>query len=252
MSEFFSEITEPDADVEFPSRPEPIPDQVPETDEGAVPRLGLLDVIEAFTAMRHEWRGQTRESRALATAVESAADRICQLDEKLVAGFEAAADAAGNEVAQGLAEAIVEIDVHLSRAIDAAVSATSSRDETDLASQRQAVRDLFAKQNFIRRWFCRPFLQGVLRVMEEAQARRAVDPTSEGLQLLVTRVRRLLSDQRIDRLETLGMPFDAEKMNAIEAIHAAGRPRGHVIEQLSPAYAWRGRLLRYAEVRISR
>ena len=41
-----------------------------------VPAFGLVDVIEAFTAMRHEYRGQTREGRELAESVRSAVERI--------------------------------------------------------------------------------------------------------------------------------------------------------------------------------
>ena len=41
-----------------------------------IPEFGLVDVIEAFTAMRHEWRGQTREGRELAAAVAASTTQI--------------------------------------------------------------------------------------------------------------------------------------------------------------------------------
>ena len=42
--------------------------------EPEAPQFGLLEVIEAFTAMRHEFRTQSREQRPLADSITAAAE----------------------------------------------------------------------------------------------------------------------------------------------------------------------------------
>ncbi|MCP4512080.1 MAG: nucleotide exchange factor GrpE [Fuerstiella sp.] len=61
-----------------------------------------------------------------------------------------------------------------------------------------------------------------------------------------------MDENEIERLDTLSLPFDAEVMNSIGTIESADLPPGHVGQQLSPGYRWRGNLLRFADVRISK
>jgi molecular chaperone GrpE len=41
-------------------------------------------------------------------------------------------------------------------------------------------------------------------------------------------------------------------MEVVEAVSETGRPAGEVIEELRRGYLWRGRVFRYAQVRVAR
>ncbi len=68
---------------------------------------------------------------------------------------------------------------------------------------------------------------------------------------MLARLRRMIQDQAIERLDVLGRPFDAELMRAVGSIASTDCPAGHVAEQFSPAYRWQGQLLRFADVRVA-
>ena len=213
--------------------------------DDAPPEFGLVDIVEAFTAMRHEWRGQTKESRTVAESVHAAVANIEQLEEKLLA-----LTASGStDESRKLAELIADTDNQLTRAVAAASHADSNRrhrEEADL----KAIQYYFNGMNAIARWFARPLLA---IVTEQRQVKEQVteSPAVEGLNLMLAKLRRAMKEHQIQRLDALGQVFDAETMNAIGTVESRDSPSGHVAEQLSPCYRWRGNLLRFAEVRVT-
>jgi molecular chaperone GrpE len=237
------------------------PDQQSPDDE--VPQFGLVDVIEAFTAMRHESRSQIRESRDVSEALRNTASQIADLENKLLATLSqanhATRQAESDAGAVRLAETIVEIDNTVTRAVATVTSLRESSGGGDSAARdvdqlKLTLRDLYGSLGPIARWFCRPFADHVDGAVGDWAASQAVeqDPTLDGLEMLVQRIRRLMADQQIERVEATGQPFDAETMNAVESLATASELSGHVIEQLCPAYRWRGRLIKYADVRVAR
>src|SRR5262249_27615643 len=46
--------------------------------------------------------------------------------------------------------------------------------------------------------------------------------------------------------------FDPERMEVVEAVADSGRPPSEVIDVVRPGYLWRGRVFRYAQVRVAR
>lgn len=214
-----------------------------------IPEFGLTDVIEAFTAMRHEWRGQAREGRELSSAVVASVERIQQLENRLTAQL---AIATSDDILSNLVNLIVDIDSHLSRAVEACVKydALRIRQQVEPAA---AVRDAFEKQNFLARWFSRAFLRRALEILDSnAFQKSPVNPAMEGLQLVVSRLRRMMAERDIMRVDVIGKLFDADTMNAVSVVEFTQYPPGHVVEELSPAYRWRGQLLRFADVRVSK
>jgi molecular chaperone GrpE (heat shock protein) len=222
------------------------------------PRFGALDIVEAFTAMRHEWRGQTKESRALVELIDTAVSRLQSLEAKLLACV-AENRADDSDEARKLALLIAESDHQLTRAI----AATAQWDVSRMAREdadANAVERFFQGMGFVARWFARPLLTFVA---EQCAARPSAreNPALEGLNLMLARLRRGMHERDIERIETQGKPFDAETMRAIGTIPARDTatgnfaavdcPAGHVAEQLSPAYLWHGRLLRFADVRVA-
>src|SRR4051812_11910527 len=98
---------------------ESIGDGAPPHDDA--PRFGALDIVEAFTAMRHEWRGQTKESRALAEQIQAAVASFQALESKLLAGVAniRVTDNGSQDAAEArpLVSLIVDTDHQLSRAV---------------------------------------------------------------------------------------------------------------------------------------
>ena len=209
------------------------------------PEFGLIDMIEAFTAMRHEWRGQAKASHAVAEAVQAAASSLQQLEAKLLAQV---ANRSADE-SRELAGVIAETDHLLTQAV-----AVTSRCETHRRQQEEAeakaIQDHFNGMNAMARWFARPLLTFVT-AQRKAREPMSEDAAVEGLNLVLVQLRHLMKERQIERVDALGQPFDGETMNAIGTVAGEPCPSGHVAEQLSPSYQWRGSILRFADVRVA-
>jgi molecular chaperone GrpE len=241
MSESFSDFGSPPAPAgDKAAIEEPASGQLAPSD------FGLVDVIEAFTAMRHEWRGQTRESRELAESIKATAASLQELQKTLI---EQAASASSDD-GEELAKVIVDVDSQLTRAIGVVVAAEAGRIER-IERDRKAIEDFFGQMNFFARKVARPLMVFATRRLSDAGATESGTAT-EGLKMLLSRLRRRMKEQQIERLDAVGRLFDPEEMNAIDSVPAVDCPAGQVVEQMSPGYRWRGRLLRFADVRVAR
>lgn len=218
----------------------------PSADE--IPQFGALDIVEAFTAMRHEWRGQTKESRALAEQLQAAVMNIQSLESKLLASVADNRPDDSTEARQ-LVLLIIDTDHQLSRAV-AAIAQWETNRRLRQEADAKAVERHFAGMSRVARWFARPLLKfiGELRPMDGPVTET---PAIEGLNLVLARLRRVMRERGIERLDVEGQPFDANTMHAIGTV-ATDCPSGHVAEQLSPAYRWQGRFLRFADVRVAK
>lgn len=229
-------------------------------DVGADDSFGLVDVIEAFTAMRHEFRGSIRESRDLTQSLQQANSQIVALEPKLLAAASSADGVRFEAMSRRLVESLIEIDVNLTRGIntsdrlndrdDSIRQLRSAFDEMkSAASSCEKSRGRFA------RWFGKTQREVYAKSFEQLQIsidKVTNDSTFEGLKLLVSRVRRLIADREIERIETVGLPFDGEQMHAIDTVLTDQVPSGHVAEQMAAAYRWRGQVIRFAEVRVAK
>jgi molecular chaperone GrpE len=213
-----------------------------------VPQFGAVDIVEAFTAMRHEWRGQTKESRTLAEQIQAAVTSIQSLESKLLASV---ADRRSDDASEArpLALLIVETDHQLSRAVTAIAQWETNRRLRE-AADAKVVEQCAAAMNRVARWFARPLLAS-LAAQRSAQGPIDQHPALEGLNMVLARLRRMMREHGIERLDVQGQPFDANTMCAIGAIASTDCPSGHVAGQLSPAYHWQGKLLRFADVRVA-
>jgi molecular chaperone GrpE len=231
---------------EFTSKISDGPPQLPA--EHANPQFGLIDVIEAFTAMRHEWRGQTQETRQLAESVQSTAANLEILQTRLAS----LSDEQANDESRKLAESLVELDHQLTRAVEVFRNVEARR-AVDQARRIERLQAEFQRHSLITRWFARPVLNSALQELDVSGNEQSADNTAnEGLTLLLGKLRTLLKQHHIERIETTGRPFDAATMHAIGAVADSSQPSGNVAEQLAPCYFWQGRLLRCAQVQVAR
>lgn len=82
--------------------------------------------------------------------------------------------------------------------------------------------------------------------------RAAAEARQEGMRMTLRRVDRLLSDQRIAAIETVGRPLDPRHATAVATVEDPSAADGIVVEEVRPGFLWQGELLRPAEVIVAR
>jgi molecular chaperone GrpE len=84
------------------------------------------------------------------------------------------------------------------------------------------------------------------------RARQMLASVVTGYTMSVQRVQRALQQHGLEPIPAVGEPFDPEYMEVLEAVLDSGRPSGEVLEEVRRGYLWRGRLFRYAQVRVAK
>lgn len=245
------------------------------------PLLGALDIVEAFTSLRHELKLQVRSGRDLQQALDERLQHIEQrLGEQvaLVSRIDSAppvpqasATAGGDQrliaETRQLAEALAEIEENLQRAVETlgsplAATAQPSGPLNPLAELLAQFDRVVGEASWMVKLLARPLLARLRGLIEsEAQkptsaivdpARERLEVSGRGLELLLQRVHRLMEGCQVVRQDVLGQAFDAETMRAIDVVSAESVPSMHVAEQLRPLYLWQGQVLKYADVRLAK
>ncbi len=238
--------------------------------------LGAVDIVEAFTALRHELKLQVRGGRELQHALDQ---RLLQLAEQLheqqsalVRQIDGAVRGAhpqpiADAESRQLAEALVEIEESLGRAVESlgrslVDSLSSSPPEQPLKQLLEQIDQALAGATWTQKWFARSLLSRLQAIVEgdarssdsiaQDMIRERLEVSGRGLELLLGRVRRLMEACRLERQDVVGHPFDAETMRAVDVIPSESVPSSHVAEQLRPLYRWRAQVLKCAEVRLAR
>jgi molecular chaperone GrpE len=113
----------------------------------------------------------------------------------------------------------------------------------------------------------RPWRERLARQREELQAlrdgqeeaRQAAERVRSFITSLVTgytmsvqRLERALHQHELEPIPTVGQPFDPDMMEAVEVVADTGRTSTEVIEEVRRGYLWRGKVFRFAQVRVAR
>jgi len=85
-----------------------------------------------------------------------------------------------------------------------------------------------------------------------AQIERILESALAGLGLGLQRVERILRQFELEPIPTVGRPFDPERMEALEIAPDSNRPPGEVIDELRRGYWRKGKVFRFAQVRVSK
>ena len=224
-----------------------------EADDSAPELMGALEIVEAFTALRHELKLQVRDGRALR---DELAEAVGRLEARLSGQSPKAEPSAAAEASRQLAEAVAEVEESLHRAVHS-LTQPSPVDSGDPGSLLQQFDRAVQRGPWMARSFANDLLVELRRLVESSsrgfeQARVATERTRHGLDLLLRRVHRQMQQCQLQRVDVLHQPFDAELMRAVDVIDTADVPSTHVAEQLRPAYRWRGKVLHPADVRLAR
>ncbi len=221
--------------------------------EPAAEQLGAADIVEAFTALRHELKLQVRGGRDLQQSLSESLQRI---EQRLAAQQVPGSSSIGTSEGRQPAEAVAETEESLQRVL---ASIAPASQVAEAAADR--LLDQFDQAVMRAPWLAQKLAANVLRDLrglveqltdQSEQLRESLNATRQGLELLHARVQRLMQQCDIQRVDVLHEPFDAETMHALDVIDTPSVPTSHVAQQLRPAYLWRGSVLRYADVRLAR
>jgi molecular chaperone GrpE len=73
-----------------------------------------------------------------------------------------------------------------------------------------------------------------------------------GYTMSLQRVERTLQKHELEPIDCMGAAFETEEMEVVEVVAGSGRPAGEVVEEVRRGYLWRGRVFRYAQVRVAK
>jgi molecular chaperone GrpE len=227
---------------------------LPNDDAVDVREIGLYQVIEEFTALRHELKLQTRSARSLQEQTDASLSALREAIDAFRSVQPKEAQAAWS-AGKALAEALADLDVALDRGRAGVEKAARRLVEEPVRALRAGLDDLYARQSPLRRLLCRSYHRQV-RELAQGEGLRArqeiLDAMIEGYALIQSRLRRTLKAEQIHAIACVGRPVDLERMTVVEVVDDPSRPPGEVVEEIRRGYTWQGRLLRYAEVRASR
>jgi molecular chaperone GrpE len=73
-----------------------------------------------------------------------------------------------------------------------------------------------------------------------------------GLRLGLQRMERAMRQFGLEPILAAGQPFDPEQMEAVEVVAGSDCPPGEVIVELRRGYLWKGKVFRFAQVRVAK
>lgn len=73
-----------------------------------------------------------------------------------------------------------------------------------------------------------------------------------GYSMSLERLDRALGKHGLQPIQTVGLPFNPDLMEAVDIVTTSDRPNGEVVEELRRGYLWQGRVFRFAQVRVAR
>jgi molecular chaperone GrpE len=203
----------------------------PEPEEETV---DLATLVAAFTALRHEVNLQTKATRAQA-------EQMAQVLEALETPT-AAPDS--DEALRPLVKAVAEIYDTLTRTTG---EIDRLRDGFSAAADRPP-----EPPSVWRRLFGISFPPPQGGREQEVDIAARLEAAATGLRMSERRVERLMRGVGLEPVACVGLPFDPEAMEAVEAVADSGQPSGTVVEELRRGYRWCGRVFRYAQVRVAK
>jgi molecular chaperone GrpE len=220
--------------------------------EGASPEFGLINLIEEFTALRHELKLQTKSGRSLIEQGESTVAALRQAIDHFRSVEPKEAQAVWT-AGRPIAEALGDLDEALARGRRELERIRHRLEEDATLAMADAIDERFRRQSWLRRLLTADFHRQVRNVVHGRGWLRPdmLDALLEGYGLIQSRLARVMTAERIERIPCEGHPVDPERMTVLEVIDDPDRPPGTVLKELRSGYTWKGRLVRYAEVQAA-
>lgn len=245
-------------------------DELPLAEPAAT--LDVATVVQQFTALRQEVNLQTRASRA---QLEQNAEALTALQQAVEGFQQPQEDDVGNEADESdalrpLLKTLIDAHDALSLAFSevrrlmdnappmetpppSAAPGTPPSVEICLPYwARWLGLDAVVEAQIapLRAW--RPTLPPP-RTDESAQRfRQALDAMLVGYRMSMQRIERALEQYGLEAIDCVGQPFDPEIMEVAEVVRDEGRTSTEVLQVIRRGYRRRGKLFRYAQVRVAK
>lgn len=193
---------------------------------------------------------QTRAARA---AVEQNAEVLRQL----AAPKEPPPAAAPDDTLRPVAKALIDIADALALSLRQMEKFGESAETllADLASGGREPPDSKTEPGFFARLFgarpAPPEPDDRTRLAAD-KLRQLAAAAADGYAMSLRRVERVLPTLELEPLSCTGEMFDPETMEAVEVVGDTGLPSGTVVEEVRPGYRWRGKVFRFAQVKVGR
>jgi len=97
-----------------------------------------------------------------------------------------------------------------------------------------------------------PIIDDFDRAHDAAKNHKHGEVFSKGVEMILNQFHKLLSDNGVEKIKTVGERFDPHVHEAITIVETEKDPDDVVAEEVSPGYTMNGRLLRAAKVKIYR
>ena len=97
-----------------------------------------------------------------------------------------------------------------------------------------------------------PTFDNLERAVMHAGSATDVKALAEGIRMVIRQFQDTLGGLGIERVATIGKPFDPAEHEAVQHVQSADMPPGAVVQELQPGYRWQGRLMRPALVVVAK
>jgi molecular chaperone GrpE len=216
--------------------------------------VGLYRLVEEFTALRHEVKLQTRGARDLRDQAEAMLPELRRAIEQF-RSVEPKEQQAAFSAARPLLEALADLDEALDRGRTELEKARPRLVGEPATALESAIVEHFRGRPWLSRLRHRSYHEEVLALVRRRDSwlrPDLFDALIQGYALIQNRLQRALQAEQLLRIETVGRPADPSRMTVVELVDAPGHPPGVVVDEVRRGYSWRGRVLRFAEVRATR
>ncbi|RLT19943.1 MAG: nucleotide exchange factor GrpE [Planctomycetota bacterium] len=213
--------------------------------------VGLLQLAEAFTALRHEIKLHTRGTRNLESMVEQSLSGL-ETASREFKSVQAKEREAADRAVRPVVEALIGLDEGILRAAKAFQSTCERIQGLAPTRVQERLDQTYQRLPAWRRWLIRGWF-AELRSVAGDSVRQATGTEfaslMQGFAQIQLRLNRALQDLGIVRMNDCGGLIDPSQMTVVEIIESDKFPPETVVEVVRPGYSQSGRVIRFAEVR---
>ncbi len=222
--------------------------------DSGLPSIGLYQLVEQLTSLRHEVKLLTKAARSGEERGEATLLSMQAAIEQFQRVQESDSEVTGR-AARPLVDGLVDLDESLRRgrrAIENAQQRMDAELSTSLATARDRFERLYRAQAWWRRAICQRWHAAATAIFDDhvLNSQRAVlQSLLEGFDLTVKRLQTTLDQQSIIRMQCVGRQVDPHSMTVVETISDPALPVGQVVEEIRTGYYWKTDVFRFAEVK---
>lgn len=162
-----------------------------------------------------------------------------------------AAEPNGGSKAPGAAEVVEAPEVEIAKLRDRLLRMAADFDNFRKRSRKDvADAERRVQEDLLRSLL--PTFDNLERASLHAGSAADVKALSDGIKLVLRQFQDTLGGLGIERVGTLGKPFDPAEHEAVQHVESNEVPPGAVVQELQAGYRWQGRLMRPALVVVAK